>query len=71
MLMPRIISHFQLKKVKEWYIIKPPNRKLLNKIFLMFGLGVFQYIRDILQVTVQIYHPVEGVGSVDNRPSID
>ena len=32
--------------------------KLLNFIFYMSCLGVFQYVRDILQVTVLIDHPV-------------
>ena len=35
-----------------------PRYKLFNVIFNMSRLGVFKYIRDILQVTVLIYHPV-------------
>ena len=33
---------------------------LLNKFFYLSSLGVFQYVRDILQFTVSLDHPVEG-----------
>ena len=34
--------------------------KLLDFIFYLSGLGVFQCVRDILQVTFLIDHPVSG-----------
>ena len=33
--------------------------KLLHLVFNLSRFGVFQYVRDILQVTVSIDHPVE------------
>ena len=34
--------------------------KLLHLVFNLSRFGVFQYVRDILQVTVSIDHPVAG-----------
>ena len=52
---------------------------LLNLIFYMSCLGIFQYVRIILQYSLPLDHPVvplipkklDGEGPVDNRPSTD
>ena len=33
--------------------------ELLNNFFSLFRLGIFQYVRDILQLTVLLDHPVQ------------
>ena len=63
-------------KVKEWWIITiiTSQYALLNLIFHMSCLGNFQYVRDILQVTVLMDHPVKKInsrfhiGRLDNLP---
>ena len=62
-------------KTKIMVIYKTSQYVLLNLVFHMSCLGVFQNVRDILQVTVPIDHPVlreektmrEKVGSEQKR----